>query len=297
MAGRLGFLGYVKRAFLFKWNLLVLGAATVAGVISGRPDVALPIVAAGELLFLGMLSANPKFQDAIDAAEHKAKSADDAVAAEARRRAMLEALPREDRAAYERLRRQCVELRAIASRVTGETETDVGGARPGAGLQASGTNRLLWIYLKLLYSKSAVERFFHTIDVAAIEDDISRAEERLAALGPAGNDTPTNQRRRASLQDQIDTSRLRLENHKKARENYEFIKDELVRLSTKIAGLSELSINRQDPNFITSEVDSVAASVQTSEQAMSELDFLTGFGREDEPTPELLDEPLETEGK
>ena len=67
-----------------------------------------------------------------------------------------------------------------------------------------------------------------------------------------------------------------------------------MRLSTKIAGLSELSINRQDPNFITSEVDSVAASVQTSEQAMSELDFLTGFGREDEPTPDLLDDPLET---
>jgi hypothetical protein len=296
MAGRNGFFHYVRRAFLFRWNLLVLGAAAVAGIISGRPDVALPILAAGEILYLGALSANRKFQDAIDAAENKARSADDAVAAEARRRAMLEGLPSQDRAAYERLRRQCLELRAIASRVTGETE--VGGAQPGIGLQASGVNRLLWIYLKLLYSKSAVERFFHTIDVAAIEDDIARAEARLAELGPAAADTPTSQRRRASLQDQIDTSRLRLENHRKARENYEFIKDELVRLSTKIAGLSELSINRQDPNFITSEVDSVAASVQTSEQAMSELDFLTGFGRADEPTPELLDEPtVEAEGK
>ena len=292
MAGRQGFLQYVKRAFLLKWNLLVFGAAVAAGIISGRPDIALPIAAAGELLYLGTLSANRRFQDAIDAAEHKAQSANDAVAAEARRRAMLEGLPRQDRAAYERLRSQCLELRAIAGRVTGEA--DVGGQRPGAGLQSSGTNRLLWIYLKLLYSKSAVERFFNTIDVAAIEDDIERAEGRLAELGPAEGETPTSQRRRASLQDQIDTSRLRLENHRKARENYEFIKDELVRLSTKIAGLSELSINRQDPNFITSEVDSVAASVQTSEKAMSELDFLTGFGREDEPTPELLDEPSET---
>lgn len=292
MAGRQGFLGYVKRAFLLKWNLLVLGAAVAAGIISGRPDIALPIVAAGELLFLGTLSANRRFQDAIDAEEHKARSAGDAVAAESRRRAMLEALPTHDRAAYERLRRQCVELRTIASRVTGEA--DPGAAPIAAGLQGSGVNRLLWIYLKLLYSKSAVERFFRTIDVAAIEGDIERAEGRLAALGPAEQDTPTSGRRRASLQDQIDTSRLRLENHGKARENYEFIKDELVRLSTKIAGLSELSINRQDPNFITSEVDSVAASVQTSEQAMSELDFLTGFGREDEPTPDLLDDPLET---
>ena len=88
-------------------------------------------------------------------------------------------------------------------------------------------------------------------------------------------------------------TRLRLENHKKALENYEFIKDELLRLSTKIAGLAELSVNRQDPDFITSEVDSVAASVQTSEQAMSELEFLTGFGAADEPTPALLDSPAE----
>ena len=286
MAGRLGFLGYVKRAFLLKWNLLVLGAATAAGIICGRPDVALPIVAAGELLFLAALSTNRKYQDAIDAAENKERSAGDAVAAEERRRIILESLPRPDRAAYERLRRQCVELRAIASRVTGEA--DAGGAT-----HASGVNRLLWIYLKLLYSKSAVERFLETIDPSAIENDIARALERLAELGPAGQDTPTSQRRRTSLQDQIDTSRLRLANHAKAWENYEYIKDELVRLSAKIAGLSELSINRQDPNFITSEVDSVAASVQTSEQAMSELDFLTGFGREDQATPELLDEPAE----
>ena len=292
MAARQGFLGYVKRAFLFRWNLLVLGALAVAGIISGRPDVVLPIVAAGEMLYLAMLSANPKFRDSVDAAENKARNAGDAVAVEEHRRAMLEGLPREDRAGYERLRRQCIELRAIASRVTGEAE--VGDARPGLGVQASGVNRLLWIYLKLLYSKSAIERFFDTINPAAIKGDIDRAETRLAELGPAEGDTPTNQRRRVSLQDQIDTSRLRLENHRKARENYEFIKDELVRLSAKIAGLSELSINRQDPNFITSEVDSVAASVQTSEKAMSELDFLTGFGREDEPTPDLLDEPLDT---
>jgi hypothetical protein len=292
MAGRQGLLSYLKRAFLLKWNLLALGVAAVAGIISGRPDVALPIVAAGELLYLGALSVHPRFQAAIDAEAHKAHSADAAAEAEARRRAILEALPREDRSAYERLRRQCVELRAIASRVAGAADAD--GAAPVSGAQASGVNRLLWIYLKLLYSKSAIERFLQTIDVRTIERDIVRAEDRLAELGPAEQDTPTSGRRRASLQDQIDTSRLRLANHAKALENYEFIKDELVRLSTKIAGLSEMSINRQDPNFITSEVDSVAASVQSSERAMSELDFLTGFGRVDEETPELLDEPAET---
>ena len=290
MTGRNGFLDYVKRAFLFRWNLLVFGVATAAGIISGRPDVALPILAAGELLYLGTLSTNRRFRDAVDAAANKEKSAVDTAAAEARMRAMLEALPKEDRAKYERLKRQCVELRTIASRVTGDADPS---GQKGLADQSSGVNRLLWIYLKLLHSKSAIERFFHTIDAGAIQGDIEHAEARLAEIGPPESDTPTSQKRRASLQDQIDTSRLRLENHKKALENYEFIKDELLRLSTKIAGLAELSVNRQDPDFITSEVDSVAASVQTSEQAMSELAFLTGFGAADEPTPALLDSPGE----
>jgi phage terminase Nu1 subunit (DNA packaging protein) len=290
MAGRSGFLHYVKRAFLFKWNLLAFGVAAAAGIISGRPDVALPIVAAGELLYLGALSANRRFQDAVDAVTHEERSAIDTAAAEERLRAMLEALPSQDRAAYERLKRQCVELRAIAGRVTGEAEPD---GQKGLPATADGVNRLLWIYLKLLHSKSAIERFFHTIDVDAIDEDIARAQTRLAELGPPEGESPTSQKRRASLQDQIGTSRFRLENHKKALENYEFIKDELVRLSTKIAGLAELSVNRQDPNFITSEVDSVAASVQTSEQAMRELDFLTGFGAADDPTPALLDRAQE----
>ena len=54
--------------------------------------------------------------------------------------------------------------------------------------------------------------------------------------------------------------------------------------------LAERSINRQDPKFISSEVDSVSASVEQTEKAMSELEFLTGLESHDESPPELLEE-------
>jgi hypothetical protein len=151
-------------------------------------------------------------------------------------------------------------------------------------------NHLLWIYLKLLYSKNAVERFFATTSPASIDKDIAHAKERLESLGPTDNDSPTDAKRRASLEDHLKTCEMRLENFQRAKDNYEFIQDELGRLSAKIAALAEMAVARQDSNFISDEVDSVSKSVEAGEKAMSELDFLTGWSHLDEAAPNLLSE-------
>ena len=52
----------LKRAFKWHWNLLGLGAGVALALLSGRPDVVLPIVAAGELAYLGFLGMNDRFQ-------------------------------------------------------------------------------------------------------------------------------------------------------------------------------------------------------------------------------------------
>ena len=113
-------------------------------------------------------------------------------------------------------------------------------------------------------------------------------------LGPVGEDTESEKKLRKSLEDTLKTTELRLKNYRLAQDNYEFIKLELERLYSKIAGLSEMSINRQDPDFITREVDSVSASVHQTEKAMNELEFITGIPSEDETPPSLLEEEKET---
>jgi chemotaxis protein histidine kinase CheA len=286
MEGGGGFFKYLKKAFLVHWNLLALAAGAAAGFLSGHPDIVLPMVAAGEAVYLAGLATRPRFQLSVDAEDHKQKTQQAAQVTAEKTQQMLETLSNEDRRKFEKLRSLCFELREISRGMKGETTDDPGVM---ADLQSSGINRLLWIYLKLLYSKNALEQFFGTIDQHEIQDDIERTGERIKSLGPAEQDTPTEQKMRKSLEDHLVTCQARLNNYNKAKENYDLIQIDLDRLYAKIASLSELGINRQDPNYITNEVDSVSASVQHTEKAMGELQFLTGLSSQDELPPSLLD--------
>lgn len=287
MAGSGGFFLYLKKAFLFHWNLLAVGAGTLLGFISGRPDVVLPLVGAGEVLYLAVLSTHPKFRDAVDAQNLKSRESSQEEEAIRKSKMMLSALSYDDRQRYERLRSLCVQLRKIAKGVAGEPEHEVGLIDD---MRSSGINKLLWIYLKLLYSKASLEKFFRTIDEREIEGEIEKIKARIEELGPEEEDTPTESKQRKSLIDTLNTSELRLKNYRLAQENYRLIQIELDRLYSKIAGLSELSINRADPDFISREVDSVSASVQQTERAMDELEFITGLTTHDETAPPLLEE-------
>ena len=72
---------------------------------------------------------------------------------------------------------------------------------------------------------------------------------------------------------------------------------EIDRLENKIRSLSELAVNRQEPDFISDQVDAVASSMLETERTMNELQFATGFAHVDEAIPELLGRRvLETTG-
>ncbi len=77
---------------------------------------------------------------------------------------------------------------------------------------------------------------------------------------------------------------LRLDNYGRARKNAEFVSIELDRIEGKIQALAEMAVNRQDPDFLSSQVDSAAESMRQTEKAVSELQHLTGLA-------DQLDEP------
>lgn len=291
MALQTGFMKYVKKAFLYHWNLLFFGAGAVIGVISGRPDIVFPLVGAAELAYLAALSTHTRFQDAIDAEENKNARLSKTDEAIQKSQMILSSLSRDDRRRYERLKSLCIQLRRIAQGIKIGPDRDAVNIDD---LQKGGINHLLWIYLKLLYSKGALEKFFSTINEQEIEMDIQRAKDKIVELGPPEEDTPTEVKMRKSLDDTLKTSEMRLKNYNLAKENYGFIELELDRLYSKIASLGEMSINRQDPDFISSEVDSVSASVHQTEKAMNDLQFITGLTPQDEAPPSLLeDEQIE----
>ena len=65
------------------------------------------------------------------------------------------------------------------------------------------------------------------------------------------------------------------------------VKLEIDRLENKIQSLSEVAVNRQEPDFISGQVDQVANSMIETEKTMHELSFVTGLNNVDE-APALL---------
>ena len=277
-------LKYIKKAFLYHWNLLGVATGAAVAFVSGYPDVILPVLAALELIYLAGLSSNSRFQDAVIAAERKNEKAMRSSSSTKLNR-ILTALDNEDRSRYEGLKDLCLELRHIADRIKGTIKTEL---EVISDVQVNSINRLLWMYLKLLYSKNALESYFKAINVDEIEARIKRAKERLEAMGMEDNDSEADAKRRESLMDTLETSRKRLENYRISTDNYDFIGLELERLYAKITSLAEMGINQQDPNLITNEISVVSSSIEKAEQTMDELDFITGFSFQDEEPPDLL---------
>ena len=97
-----------------------------------------------------------------------------------------------------------------------------------------------------------------------------------------------------SLQDSIAMGELRLDNYGRAKKNAEFVTIELDRIEGKIQALAEVAVNRQDPDFLTSQVDSAADSMRQTEKAVTELQHLTGLADQLEEPPAILDADLRT---
>jgi chemotaxis protein histidine kinase CheA len=158
---------------------------------------------------------------------------------------------------------------------------------PLENLHIEGLDRLLWIYLRLLFTQHALDRFLGNTSDKDIRRAIQDLEGRLSSV-PAGDAEPQKQRIRKSLEDNLETSRARLQNYEKAKDQQELVRLEIERLENKINSLSELAVNRQEPNFISDQVDQVASSMVQTERTMNDLQFATGLSTTEEEVPQLI---------
>jgi hypothetical protein len=276
---------YLKEAFLFRWNLLFFLGGTAAAALTPLAGVVLPLVAAGEIAYLTGLVSVPRFRAAIDAKRHaEAKPAGGSVPAPppVSLVAMLAGLPVEARTRFQRLHARCLEMRGIAAGVRGAAGDPSAGAEE---IRTPGLDRLLWLFLRLLLSKAALDRFLQSMN----EQEISA---RVAELRKSLDSAKGDERIARSLQDSIASAELRLDNYARAKKNGEFVSVELDRLEGKIQALAEMTVNRQDPDFLSSQVDSAADSMRQTEKAVSELQQLTGLQDQLEEAPPILETDL-----
>lgn len=279
------FFEYLKVAFLNRWNLLLFGGALGFSLLSGRADVWMPLVLAGEIGFLGLLSAHPKFQAYVDAQRAKALRGQTGTSPDRALQAILRSLPDDAIARFEALRGRCLELRQIARSL--KDPGNVSASQVLEESQLSGLDRLLWIYLRMLFTQHSIERFLRTTSGNDIQRDIEDLEGKLKKVAGI-SDEIQRQKFARTIEDNLQTCRDRLANYQKARSNHELIRLEIDRLENKIRSLSELAVNRQEPDFITAQVDQVASSMIQTEQTMNELQFATGMPVVEDAAPKLL---------
>jgi hypothetical protein len=277
------FAKYFKSAFLYHWNLLAFLGGMGFAVLSA-PTVVGPLVLAGELVYLTLLGTHPRFQKYVEAQEAKANREKESSSAGEVLQRVMSALPAKAVQRFEALRSRCLELRQIALGLKDPGQADA--SLPLEELQLAGLDRLLWTFLRLLFTQHMLERFFRRTNEAQIKQDIESLGQRLTELAE-GPDEPQKQKLRKALEDNLETCRARLTNLQKARDNSELVQLEIDRLENKICSLSELAVNRQEPDFIVRQVDQVASSMVQTERTMNELQFATGLAT-DEGVPQLV---------
>src|SRR5262245_19070020 len=281
-----GMSDYLKEAFLFRWNLLFLLGGAAAAALTPAAAVLLPLVGAAEIAYLTGLVSVPRFRAAIDAKVHASQTdkPSQPVAPSVSLVEMLSGLPRDARLRFERLHARCVELRGIAAGVRGAA-----GDRDAAAeeIRTPGLDRLLWWFLRLLLSRTALDRFLQTMSEQEIKGQLEELRKNLAAAQGGGDE-----RIARALQDSVASAELRLDNYGRAKKNADFVSVELNRLEGKIQALAEMAVNRQDPDFLSTQVDSAAESMRQTEKAVSELQHLTGLADQLQETPAILETDL-----
>jgi hypothetical protein len=282
---------YLKAAFLAgpevrglgRLPVNVLGVSAFAALGFLNPGFWL-LGLAGEAVYLFGLTTHPRFRKYVEAQQAKvarerlARSETPPTDAVQR---ILSELPAAAIKRFEGLRHNCQELQQIAAQLRDPEHAQFGA--PLEDLQLAGLDRLLWIYLRLLFTQHMLDRVFQSTSAEQITQDIRGLEKQLRDLG---ND-PKKDKLRKTLEDSLETCRQRLATFESAREKGDLVRLELDRLENKIRSLNEMAVSRHEPNFIAGQVDQVAASMVQTERTMQELQFATGLAVEEE-VPQLL---------
>lgn len=278
-------LGYIRKAFSNQWNLLGLVGGIGFSLLSGSPEIGLPLVIAAEVAWLGIVGTHPRFQQYVDVSENEVVRSLNAAVTDDRKRKILAALPHALQKRFAELLTQCDELRSISQGYHAANNATEDGTV--SQLRVNGLDRLLWLYLKLLYTEYSLNRFFETTGIEQIQQEMKQLKERLTR--EQERDVGTQRDRIiATLQDNRQACEQRQANFQQARDSYELVRAEQQRLETRIRALAEMSIRLGDPETISSQVDTVAGSVVETEKTLEDLKFVTGLSTIDETVPEMI---------
>ena len=271
-------INYTKEAFLNPWNLafLIMAMLTAFFLSGAEPwfNVVLILAAAAELMYLGIMPRQERFQRAIKAqriAEHNKPPT---------QKEIFQLLTRHSQRRYARLRKLEKDIEANYRKLSYASQ----------GLLDSHLqkiNGLLDSYLNLLYQKERYEQYSHSTSEREVVQTISALREDMS------DDSP---RVRAIKERRMRILEQRLDRFKRSSENQEIIEAQLETIEDVIKYIHEQSMTLRNPEEITFQLDTLLSEVEETEASVEELedvfsqtsnllDGIDEFGTEQQPDP------------
>ena len=244
---------YVKEAFQWQYNLIGLGGAMAASVISMNP---LPIIlAAGvELMYLAMVPAMPRFQRLIRSRQFELnKDAQDESL-----KKMLYTLPQPRRDRYQQLEQLCAVIRANLARLSSTSQMFVG--------QLDGRlNGLLAAFVRLANHDMQHIQYLNVTN----PDSIRREAEALAAH--LAKETPRVQEVNKK---RIEILHKRLEKYSKISENRQVIDAQCHAIEDVLRLIREQSMTMEDPQQLSERLETLVRDVESTEDSVREVEAI-----------------------
>ena len=259
-------INYTKEAFLNPWNLGFLIMAMLAAfsmTLSGAEglfslsNIVLIFAAASELMYLGIMPRQKRFQRVVRARHEKER------AKPPTQKEIYLRLTKFSQRRYARLRKLEKEIESNYRKLSYASQ----------GLLDSHLKKidgLIDSYIKLLYQKERYEDSVRNGAESEIARDIKAIRDELTPqLAPR---VRAIKERRLRILDQ------RLNRYKKSKVNQEIIEEQLATVEDVIKYIHEQSLTLRDPEAITFQLDTLLNEVEETEASVEEMEDIFAPG-------------------
>ena len=271
-----GFFDYVRAAFNARPLGMFVAPNWIGLAAFGLLGLANPgfwVLGAGlELGYLALLSTNSRFQRVVNARDASGSERE----WQQKIAGLLARLTDHERRRYDALSSRCRDVL--------EQQTHAGEAVPGLEAQGEGLGRLLWMYLRLLVARRAIER---VLDESGRGEPI---EQRLRALDAQLGKPGVGEDLRRSLTGQLEILRQRLAQQAEAKEKLAFLQAELTRIEEQVELVRDQAALSTDPERLSERIDQITATLGGTAQWIRDQQQVYG-AMEDllmEPPPVLF---------
>ena len=251
-------INYTKEAFLNPWNLAFLIMSMLAAFFLSGTQGTLPLfniilifAAASELMYLGILPRQERFQRLVRAQHDKERTK-----------------PPSQKEIYLRLTKFSQRRYARLRKIEKEIESNYRKlSYASQGLLDSHLKKidgLIESYIKLLYQKERYEDSVRNGAEAEIARDIKEIRDEL--------ETTQSKKVRAIKERRLRILDQRLARYKKSKENQEIIEEQLATIEDVIKYIHEQSLTLRDPEAITFQLDTLLNEVEETEASVEEME-------------------------